>query len=109
MSTDQNQPADSPGLDAAIEAAAREMYQLKVIWGDGRWEDTTERNRAAYRREAQAVIRAAAPALRAGALREAAEHFDQLASIHSNPVRIANNEHAATWLRERADRIGGAT
>lgn len=71
--------ADPPGLDAAIEAARRVAQRGAYV--SPRWVDE--------------AVRAAAPALRAGALREAA---DEIGVKWDTTVSIAD------WLRERADR-----
>lgn len=69
---------DPPGLDAAIEAAAYELDWIERV-------------------NVEAAVRAAAPALRAGALREAADEWE------------AKGWTGFARLRARADRIGGAT
>jgi len=110
-------PADPAGLDAAIEAAARTAYEIKVIWGNTTWETTTERNRDAYRRDAARVVRAAAPHLRAAALNEAADAVEAEAEAETIRLGVTDPKAANTiinnWLcgirlgakvlRERAD------
>lgn len=79
-------PADPPGLDAAIEAA-------EAVFAAAR----CDQSYPMYFLDL--AIRAAAPALRAGALREAADAW----------YVVSDDPDTGDWLRERADRIGGAT
>lgn len=69
--------ADPPGVHAAIEAGARALFGLGRTPGIDWWAGSiTDNTRRVYRDKAEAVARAAAPALRAGALREAADEFE---------------------------------
>lgn len=86
----------------AIEAAAREMYKLKVIWGGNRWEDTTERNRIAYRREAEAILRAAAPAMLNAAADEIMGHAEDEDQEPSHSMALT---FAARLVRARAEEL----
>ena len=95
---------DPPGLDAAIEAARKfhEAYErLAPSFGYATreasakpWDEVPENNR----RLMTAVCAELLPALRAGALRDAADDIGQL------PPRGFGAVIAADWLRERADR-----
>lgn len=93
--------ADPPGLDAAIEAAAEDVA---TRYSGGRRDDTmsvtftasdgyTSVRFATVAEVIPFAVRAAAPALRAAALREAAD--EMAAELPYSPIR---------WLRERADR-----
>lgn len=98
-------PANPPGLDAAIEAAAEAMggHGLGRTDADRNHVCTCERWADCAGEEswdehlADIAIRAAAPALRAGELRDAADAID---NTFPRPWTV----HFAQWLRERADR-----
>lgn len=101
-------PADPPGLDAAIEAAAIGYDEaVNTALGNPPGSVFGEVGRSLWAEHPAfiAAVRAAAPALRAGALREAADEWKRQ---HQHLGAMA----AYHWLvnyAERADRIGGAT
>jgi len=86
-----NAPGDPAGLDAAIEAARRSAHG--VVWLDDAGQDQTIR----------IAVRAAAPHLRAAALNEAADAFDQAGYLVRRGTETTWDMFAR-WLRERAGR-----
>jgi len=113
-------PADPAGLDAAIEAAIRAAAEMdcdRFDYDHGSDHEASARHREydvkstiddpQFRGPVIAAVRAAAPHLRAAALNEAADDFDEFADS-----LIGSDIHEGVWtvavmLRERAGRIGG--
>ena len=100
------QPADPPGLDAAIEdalatttehAIAERSYGWRCACGATGTDRPTPRSKA-HRHLIKVELRAAAPALRAGALRDAAR------DLGASERRSWSRAETFRWLIERADR-----
>ena len=83
--------------DEAVEAAARVLYTEDHAWAD-QWEDVPQEVRERFRARALVTIDAAAPHIKAQALREASDAY---------PLETAYGgaEHAVLWLKQRAETI----
>lgn len=101
--------------DEIVEAAARAMYENRVIEldqdGDTDWDGLPESWRQEWREGARVALEAAASLIEAKALNEAADDWQRgewaNAPRRADRVqeRIANGQHVGDWLRERAARL----
>ena len=82
----------------AIEAAARALWQNGSSANPCPWDEVSSGLQSRYRFFAAAALSAAAPIIRAEALREAADAIDENQYDDLDPF-------LADWLRSRADRI----
>ena len=99
-----------------IDTSARAEWESYAPTLDGGpWEDLTEAQRASWREGVGVVLTAAiplvTPAIKAEALREAAEDWQSGAWAktprYADPVadRLSSAQFACGWIRDRADRI----
>ena len=98
--------------DEWVEVAARaEWDQYKPDLDGGPWEGLTEAQRASWREGVEVVLAAAiplvTPAIKAEALRDAAEEIDLSPSYPTPGLSELHNAEAAAeaYLRARAGRI----
>ena len=98
--------------DEMVEIAARaEWDHYKPDLDGGPWEDLTEAQREAWREGVEVVLAAAiplvTPAIKAEALREAADEIDLSPSYPTPGLAELHNAEAAAeaFLRARADQM----
>ena len=96
--------------DEMVETAARaEWDRYKPDLDGGPWEELTEAQRASWREGVEVVLAAAiplvTPAIKAEALRDAADWLDDMARGRRETAYLGAGRDLISRLRARADRI----